>query len=275
LHDAGVHLFFRAAGATLWQDAGAIRRAGRHATIGLPLSSDAPLELRLVTADLAGNRSVSETVRLDPRPAPAAPQDASTANATLVEQPRPVSVAKNVADADQTTAPPPAPPLSEIASQLQKRADAFLAEGRYGLAEARLRDALAQMPDHPDLLLDLGQVLYRQERFDDAGTNFANVLNQQPENLDATEWMAIVAQTQRRYPEAREHLQRLLDHQPEAGIFWLRYGDVEHRLGRVADAIKAWERALGAEQADAETRAKAERRLRQIAPLAEVQLSAR
>ena len=286
LHDRGVRLFYRTGAAGIWRDAGAIQLHGKTATASLPALIEPRCEIRLVTADLAGNRAASaiKTVVLRPEP-PAEPtaaeptvaaQSAALENAPpspATDEPKASSAPRAATDGSETAAA--TAELPPAAAQLRERARRHLDEGRYELAAARLSDALGVAPQHPDLLIDLGTTLYRSEDLSGAEQNFEQALAAAPGNLDATEWLAVVAQTQKRYPEARKHLQQLLAQQPESGIFWLRFGDVEHRLGRVSDAIDAWERTLQAKETDAETRARARTRLQRIAPLAEFPLSAR
>lgn len=281
LHDRGVRLFYRTDTTGIWRDAGAIELHGKSATALLPALTEPRCEIRLVTADLAGNRAASAIKTVVLRPEPPAESIVAAQPVSLENTPQPSATDEAKAspepqaatDSSETAAEPAE--LPPAATQLRERALRHLDEGRYKLAAARLSDALGLAPQHPDLLIDLGTTLYRSEDLSGAEQTFEQALAAAPGNLDATEWLAVVAQTQKRYPQARKHLQQLLAQQPESGIFWLRFGDVEHRLGRVSDAIDAWERTLQAKEADAETRARARTRLQRIAPLAEFPLSAR
>jgi tetratricopeptide (TPR) repeat protein len=145
---------------------------------------------------------------------------------------------------------------------LRELAARYLREGRPALAEARLTDALHGAPGDQDVLVDLGTVLFQTQHYDDAGQQFQAALDAHPDNLAATQGLALVANAQRRYPEARQHLQHLLKRTPESGLTWLRYGDVEHRLGELDTALQAWRRVLEVEPAESQVRRMAEERLR-------------
>ena len=250
LHDAGVHVFYRASPTTLWHDGGPISLVDGEAHWPAPAQIGDEIELELVTADLAGNRvsSAARPVRMRP------PQCVTT-----------VPPDPPTAQAEPAVAAPP-PPLPEMESprvqKLRTLADQHLAAGRYGLAEARLNDALDEAPGDPDVLLSLGEVLFRAKRYSDAERRFRTALEHSPDNERALEGLALVANTARRYPEAREHLQRLLRQRPAAGHTWLRLGDVEHRLGRRTEAVDAWRKAVEMTDAKSDIHAWAQDRLR-------------
>jgi predicted TPR repeat methyltransferase len=61
-------------------------------------------------------------------------------------------------------------------------------------------------------------------------------------------------------------LQTLLRLSPESGRFWLRYGDVLHKLGRTDEAVDAWDRVLDVRDAVKVDRTKARERLNYFKP---------
>jgi tetratricopeptide (TPR) repeat protein len=161
---------------------------------------------------------------------------------------------------------PAAPENERQLARLRAAAAQFMAQRRYPLAAARLEDALALAPADPTVLAELGGALYWAGQYDQAASRYQAALALRPDHLAALDGLALVAVTQKRYPDARAHLQRLLQLTPDSPVLWLRYGDVEHRLGNNARALEAWRRLRSLPQVDAATRQKAEQRLNYFDP---------
>jgi hypothetical protein len=258
LHERGMRLFHRTDAGQPWQDGGAAHVLGDVAEWVVPADSPGEFEVILMTADLAGNRVTSEpqSVMLPPvavaasQPAVAEPQTVTGAKAE-------VPAATSPAATELT----PALTRDEIRA-IRETAARLRGEGRTPLALSRLEEAARAAPRDADLLIDLGTTLYSTRRYDDAAAQFERALTVAPDNRAAIEGLAVVAATQRRYPEARQRLAQLLTQTPESGLTWLRYGDVEHRLGNRDEALKAWRRVLEVDPADSDARSKAETRLR-------------
>jgi len=259
-----------------WRDGGSVARADDELSWPLPPLEVRALDIRVVATDLAGNAAASELRDVtipDPGRAPtekAAPAPIDDPNeAMLVEHVEPVGVkpgAERAAPARDKPAAtrPAAPPSTEDARQivrLRSAATRLLGEGRYSLAAARFEEALQLNPHDSDLLTDLGSTLYRLGQYDDANQRFSAAVKIRPDHAGAVEGLALVAATQKRYPDAREHLQHLLRLTPDSSTDWLRYGDVEHRLGNTVQARAAWEHVLEMPTADKDLREKAQRRL--------------
>ncbi len=280
LSETGLRLFYRGTDdkERTWRDGGSVTRADGSLSWPLPALSTTTLDIRVVATDLAGNAATSE-LRDVAIPAAgrspvggarsAAPADDPN-EAVLVAHVEPVTVApaptnRAAETADRPAALPMPTPLSaENAQQivrLRSAAGRLAEEGQYSLAAARLEEALRLSPQDSDLLTDLGGTFYRLGQYDDAKQRFAAATQLAPDHTRAVEGLALVAATQKRYPEAREHLQHLLRLVPDSGNDWLRYGDVEHRLGNTAQARAAWERVLQMPAADKDLREKAQRRL--------------
>jgi Tfp pilus assembly protein PilF len=155
----------------------------------------------------------------------------------------------------------PRPNDQQNLHRLRELADRFLNEGSYALAAARLEDAIQLDPTNTDLLVDLGSALYRLKRYDAARGHFAKALQLVPNHIDAVEGLALVAATQKRYPEAREHLLNYLKQVPDSDSGWLRYGDIEKKLGNDLKAFEAWQHVLELPTANETSRANAKRRL--------------
>ncbi|MBN2447862.1 MAG: tetratricopeptide repeat protein [Phycisphaerae bacterium] len=257
LHAGGLRLFYRTSDLS-WHDGGSLEPVDGVADWHVPQVDGDTLELKLVTADLAGNRAVSEpcTVCLPKAPPPVPVEVGETVESELAAPP----AASEVVQA--------APDESELAHARELRAAAkrFLERGRYGQAEEQLVGALTLAPEDPELLTDLGGVLCRAGRYDDAGRRFESALASDPGSRSAIEGLALVANTQRRYPEARRYLEQLLEQTPDSGLTWLRYGDVQHRLGDLDRAVEAWGRALEVAGRDKSLGDKARDRLNTFGP---------
>ena len=150
-------------------------------------------------------------------------------------------------------------------AELRQLAHTLMRDGQFDLAADRFQAALKLAPEDADLLVDRGSALYRLRNFDQAHDHFASANKLDPNHHGALDGLALVAATQKRYPEAREHLKHLLDLQPNAGLVWLRFGDIEHRLGNRKRALQAWTRVLQTD-ADAELLSRAQRRLDYFSP---------
>lgn len=294
LSDEGLRVFYRAPDGP-WSDGGLAQHSADCSYVWpLPRNILPPLDLRLVAADRAGNRATSETRRLPAesastetttmaatpttQPAPSEPQfvDLQPVAPVLVEPvsglvaPEPVPPEKTPAaqppDARPAAPQPDPATIEEQLTVLRTMADGFMREGRFTLAAARLQDAVQLAPQDADLQVDLGSVLYRLRQYDQAQARFDSAASLDPAHAGALEGLALVAATQKRYPDAREHLRAYLRLAPESGSGWLRYGDIEHRLGNEAQAFTAWEKALQIADSEPAVRDQAQRRLAYFRP---------
>lgn len=279
LSPEGIRVFYRTDDED-WIDGGVAVHADSELTWTPPVAPGTEIDLHVVVTDLAGNTSAAELPGVEiPAPPPiekpddqAAPESQPAVTDTVTVEPlviAPVVPPASVASASTNSAPASsgsqiseAPPTL---SRLRELAGRFMSEGRYSLAVARLEDALEQDPQDAGLLVDLGSALYRLRRYEEARRRFETALNQVPRHTAALEGLALVAATEKRYPDARRHLQRLLKLNPLSSHGWLRYGDIEYRLGNTASALEAWEHVLTLPDADSEAGAKARRRLKYFA----------
>ena len=160
---------------------------------------------------------------------------------------------------------------------LAPAADALFA-GRLDVAEALLRARLLAQPDHPEALRLLGQAYLRQQRIADAETLFARAVELEPAHLGARFALASALFEQQKAPEALPHVIRLLEADPRnlayrnlhaaclglVGEFdqvvaineallaeyprqprlWLNHGHALRTVGRRADAVDAYRRAI-------------------------------
>lgn len=246
LDPASIHVFTRGA-ADLWVDGGV-------ATWSPPLLCwvpaarlEADAEVRVAVVDLAGNRTLSEPLQLAP---PASASQPTTQPATT----QPVA----------TTAPAAPPEVSPLAGadalRLHDLAQRFMAESRWPLAAARLEDTLALTPSDPNVLVDLGTVLYRLGQPEAARARFQQAHTLLPTHAGALDGLALVSAAQRQYADARIFLRAYLRVRPDEMDAWLRLGDIEHRLGDTRAALEAWQRVANS-NASPDAQAQAARRL--------------
>jgi tetratricopeptide (TPR) repeat protein len=273
LGEAGTRIFYRANAQGGWVDAGLVKCELGSIEWALPAELPEMIDIRLIATDLAGNRAVDDILEV-PVPRGTVPSEVVVAQADardaivvpLVEPVavaplKPVTLAENGEADVRNEAPADDLRKRREAEDLHRQASAFLAEGRYALAGARLQSALELDPDKPDMLVDLGSSYYRGDKFDLADAQYRRAAEIEPDNPQALEGLALVAATQKRYPDAREHLQHLLKLRPDAAEHWLHFGDVEHMLGDRTAARQAWDKALRLETADAFVRKEAKKRL--------------
>lgn len=204
-------------------------------------------EVRVAVVDLAGNRTLSEPLKLTP---PVPTSQPTTQPATT----QPVA----------TTAPAAPPEVSPLARadalRLHDLAQRFMAESRWPLAAARLEDTLALTPSDPNVLVDLGNVLYRMGQPQAARTRFQQAHTLVPAHAGALDGLALVSAAQHDYANARTFLQAYLRVRPDEMEAWLRLGDIEHRLGDTRAALDAWQRVADS-NASPDAQAQAARRL--------------
>ncbi len=293
LAESALRLFYRFPEAD-WCDGGPVQRQGNTLRWPWPLGLGRPHEMRLLVVDRAGNRAWTDIVGIDRAPpgatgdAPAPPPPTAAAGVVTsadpaarvaavqpVEPPAPVRIepVAPVASVQWERVSPPAtapadPPRSDPAwaRELRARAAQFAAEGRLDLAAARLEDAVSADPSDPAVRVELGRLLYRLGQIEAAGAQFDAARELRADDPGALDGLALVAATRGRYAEARDLLLHLRAVTPDHARLALRLGDVEHRLGRTDAAVRAWQQALAAPDADATIRAMARRRLEYFDP---------
>lgn len=280
---ASLRLFYRTSAKRTWTDAGSPALVAGRFGHPLPRATGQTIDLCIVATDRAGNAARDERVGLwMPEPtAPVAVQAADIAFANSGE-----ADDANELSAEQRAAAPPllgdAEPTelrtrngrtgasastddaSDAIEKLRSAAAEFAMQGRWSLSAARLQDALRLAPNDPGLLSGLGKSEYELGQYEAAAQHYGAILNNAPDHVGALEGLALVEATQRRYPAARDTLLRLLERQPAAAHNWLNYGDVEYRLGNVAKAQSAWEKAAAQADADQGVRAGVQRRMKMI-----------
>ncbi len=214
-----------------------------------------PLEVCLRATDQAGNvaEAVAE-VGLATLPEPVAPV------ATAESPTGSASSAQAAATRDATTQPGPTAAAVE-AERLLALAEAHLQRNEYDLAEEKFRKALQADPTGYAARLNLGVLLQRRGRLDEAIDAYQAVLALKPDNITAWRNLALAYMNQRDYPRARVTLQKLLAVEADNPQSWIDLGDVEMLMGRTEAARQHWLKAKSLSAPNSETAARASKRL--------------
>lgn len=274
LDPQGARLYWRATGSGPWSDGGSITPGS--GTIIWQAPNDAPrrVDVMVMAVDQAGNRASDTWVAALIRDPVANNETGATAiNRDTASKPASPQNPNDIDD-DESTLESPEPPVTPIplttplsdprVERLRRLAREHANRGQMSLAAARLEDALSLDPAEPELLAELGTATLKLGKFDNAESRFSAALACDPQHVPSIEGLALVAVSQNRYDAARSRLLELLSLQPQSGETWLRYGDVENKLGNLEDARQAWRHA--AENAkDRALRDKAQKRLRLFA----------
>jgi tetratricopeptide (TPR) repeat protein len=133
-----------------------------------------------------------------------------------------------------------------------------VAQLQLGLHEgaiASLRQALEEMPDHPELALWLATALLASDRsavIDAAGELLERVLEQEPERELALVQRAVWHRRRGEIGEARAYLEALLERNPTHALGVKELGTVALVQGRLGEAERHLQRALELRPEDAE-----------------------
>jgi tetratricopeptide (TPR) repeat protein len=116
--------------------------------------------------------------------------------------------------------------------------------GRYKDAENLLRRAVELAPNFLPARSNLAMVLYRQNRPVEAVAELDHLLNVDPENAANTNLKAAALGRIGDYDEAIELYEKVLTQHGTQPKIWMSYGHVLKTVGRQADGIDAYRRAL-------------------------------
>ena len=117
-------------------------------------------------------------------------------------------------------------------------------QGRYEEALDVTRVAVEQRPDHFIIHANLGMVLNELRRFEEAETHLSRAIALDPNNTQALYSMATVRFNQQRYDEMLELLQRLIDIDSSDSNAYVSMGVALSYLGRSDEALQSFDQAL-------------------------------
>ena len=116
--------------------------------------------------------------------------------------------------------------------------------GRYGDAENLLRRAIELDPGFTPARANLALVLYRTNRAAEALDQLAQVTQEDPENLGHANLAAAANGRIGAFDAALALYERVLAEAPDQPRVWMSYGHMLKTVGRQADGIAAYRRAL-------------------------------
>ncbi len=120
------------------------------------------------------------------------------------------------------------------------------------IEKGNMPDALAQMeyrillefePDNTKVRNQLGMVLYRLGKLDEATRQFREVLRRKPNDFNAIDSLGLVALKRNRLQEALARFQKAVTIQPADVMVYVHLGETLERLDRRDEARAAYERA--------------------------------
>ena len=131
-------------------------------------------------------------------------------------------------------------------------------QGRYEEALDITRVAVEQRPDHFIIHANLGMVLNELRRFEEAETHLSCAISLNPNDTQALYSMATVRFNQQRYDEMLELLQRLIDIDSSDANAYVSMGVALSYLGRSDEALQSFDQALSLDPSSEAARANRE-----------------
>jgi protein O-GlcNAc transferase len=120
--------------------------------------------------------------------------------------------------------------------------------GDDAVAADLLGKAIKQLPRRWDLYHNLGIVLRRMERLEEAALRFNKAIALNPQATAAHGELGHVLLAQRKIDEAIASLQRAVETSPDDAKFHAALGDALHESQRIVDATAAYERAIALDE---------------------------
>ena len=125
--------------------------------------------------------------------------------------------------------------------------------GRLQEAERAYRLAPEMAPEHPEALHQLGLLLYRLNRFDDAITTISQAINHAPSSPLFWFNLGFVAQKAARADEAIRAYRQAVALNPKQLDAWINLGNVLRDRGNLPESIDAHHKALALNPSHADT----------------------
>lgn len=137
--------------------------------------------------------------------------------------------------------------LAGLPAELAQRAAAIeqaLRQQRLDEAENAVVAALAQAPQHPEILRLCGVIQYRRGRFAAAISTLLQARERRPDDAMIHNALGGAYEKARDPSKAREALRQACELAPEVGAFWFNYARLLFADGAIAPTIAALERAI-------------------------------
>ncbi len=135
---------------------------------------------------------------------------------------------------------------SKQAREHQRRAETYMAEGRFREASVEYQAGLQRLPGDPDLLYGLARALDAQGEAREYRVTLAKVLRARPDHPEACTDMAGLLIATRSFPQALELARRALEARPGYLDAMVMEARALTGLGRVDEAREAWAGVLDA-----------------------------
>jgi tetratricopeptide (TPR) repeat protein len=117
---------------------------------------------------------------------------------------------------------------------IQGVVDIYQKQKAYAAAEAFLASKLAAMPESAAVRFQLGAVLERQRKFDEAEAQFRKVLEIEPDSAAALNYLGyMLADRGVRLDESVQYIQRALAQDPNNGAYLDSLGWAYFRMGKL------------------------------------------
>ncbi|MCS5423045.1 M48 family metallopeptidase, partial [Psychrilyobacter sp. S5] len=107
-----------------------------------------------------------------------------------------------------------------------------------------LRSELIFNPDNRMALRELGAILCFQKKTDDAIEIYKKMLKLDPKNGEYMAYMGYLYYEKDDFPEAIKLFNKALDADPEAAFVYFLLGNAYSRIGRIVDAVRAYDLAI-------------------------------
>jgi tetratricopeptide (TPR) repeat protein len=116
--------------------------------------------------------------------------------------------------------------------------------GDYTAALASYEEALARMPEEPEIANDLGRLALKMGMADIAEALFSNYLTRRPDSVEGLNNLACAQRDQMRFVEAIETLREGIGAHPDKPLLWNALGSVLTLQGQVEQAVVFYDEAL-------------------------------
>lgn len=110
------------------------------------------------------------------------------------------------------------------------QANLFLAKGDHAASEHALKAAISSNPNHIGAYAQLADMLYRQNRIEDATEILKRALNTQPDNIDLINALVTITHSLKNYSDLIEPLMTALNLRPDDGKLHFLCGLTYHQL---------------------------------------------
>jgi len=110
--------------------------------------------------------------------------------------------------------------------------------------EQMLREIIAREPEGFHAYADLGSLLFRLNRPDEAMALFNETISKYPDHVWPLSIKAAVLTAERRADEALDAHMAVLNRAPHAGLPWINYADALKTVGRTTEAVTAYRKAV-------------------------------